>query len=260
MRLLKLNDDGSFSLINFPRHETPAYAILSHTWGNEKEEVTFNDMMNSTGKNKKGFQKLQFCGNQAKADNLQYFWVDTCCIDKSNNTELTTAINSMFRYYQNATKCYVYMLDVSKKAQLGQSRDTDWHSDFSKSRWFTRGWTLQELLAPRTVEFYSQDQVLLGDKRALIHQLREITQIALEALQGCDLSYFTVEERFKWGAKRQTTEEEDRTYCLLGIFNVTMPLVYGEGNSKARKRLLREIEESHPNMMPPSGKILASIC
>jgi hypothetical protein len=110
MRLLKLNDDCSFSLVLFSKDRIPPYAILSHTWGRgEDDEVTFKDLIDATGNNKKGFRKLQFCSNQAKADDLHYFWVDTCCIDKSNNNELTTAINSMFRWYHNAARCYVYL-------------------------------------------------------------------------------------------------------------------------------------------------------
>src|SRR5438045_9285414 len=101
MRLLKLNNDGRFSLVVFPKDKIPPYAILSHTWGRgEDDEITFKDMVNGTGDNKNGFQKLRFCGNQAKANDLHYFWMDTCCIDKSNNNELTTAINSRFHWYQ----------------------------------------------------------------------------------------------------------------------------------------------------------------
>jgi hypothetical protein len=110
MRLLKCNADNSFSLEMFSGTAIPPYAILSHTWAsNNEEEVTFKDLTDtdSTGSNKGGYQKLRFCGSQAKVDGLDYFWVDTCCIDKANNTELTTAINSMFKWYQNAARCYV---------------------------------------------------------------------------------------------------------------------------------------------------------
>ncbi|KAF2188908.1 HET-domain-containing protein [Zopfia rhizophila CBS 207.26] len=101
MHLLKTNSDGSFSLETF-RTTTPPYAILSHTWGSDNDEVIFKDLIEGTGNNKAGYQKLLFCGSQARADGLFYFWVDTCCIDKSNPNELTKAINSMFRWYQNA--------------------------------------------------------------------------------------------------------------------------------------------------------------
>jgi hypothetical protein len=245
MRLLKLNDDGRFSLVWFPKDEIPPYAILSHTWGRgEDDEVTFKDLIDGTGDKKKGFQKLQFCGNQAKADDLHYFWVDTCCIDKSNNNELTTAINSMFRWYQNASRCYVYLSDVSVHTQDGQSRHLEWESAFRNSRWFTRGWTLQELLAPKIVEFYSRDRTRLGDKRSLEQQIHEVTGIAVEALQGRHLRDFSVEERLRWREKRQTTEEEDGAYCLLGIFEIFISLKYGEGRKNAMDRLQRKVRKS----------------
>ena len=241
MRLLQLDHDARFSLEWFPTDKIPPYAILSHTWGRgEDDEVTFRDIIDGTGNNKSGLKKLQFCGNQAKADGLHYFWVDTCCIDKSNEKELTTAINSMFRWYQNAARCYVYLSDVSLRTQDGQAH-VEWDSAFRNSRWFTRGWTLQELLAPRIVEFYSRDNVRLGDKISLEHKIHGITGIDVEALQGRPLTSFSVQERLKLKEKRETTEEEDMAYCLLGIFDVSLPLVYGEGSTKAMNRLLRDI-------------------
>ena len=256
MRLLRLSDDGGCNLVRFAKDKIPPYAILSHTWGEEDDEVSFKDVMNGSGQEKKGFQKLQFCGNQAKIDGLQYFWVDTCCIDKSNSTELQTAINSMFRWYQNAVKCYVWLSDVLAHVQDGQSDTTGWESAFSNSRWFTRGWTLQELLASKSVIFYSYDYVRLGDKMSLEPKICEITEIAAEALQGHPLSNFSVDERLRWRETRQTTEEEDRAYCLLGIFDVSMPLVYGEGYDKAMRRLLREIEDSGQNKTKSTCKII----
>jgi Heterokaryon incompatibility protein (HET) len=256
MRLLNLNHDGSFSLAWFPKDKTPPYAILSHTWGRgEDDEVTYKDIIDGTGKKKKGFQKLQFCGNKAKAYDLHYFWVDTCCIDKSNEKELTTAINSMFRWYRNATRCYVYLSDVSMHSQDRQSRNVEWESEFRNSRWFTRGWTLQELLAPNIVEFFSCDCIRLGDKRSLEKQIHEITGIAVEALQG-RLSEFSVDERFRWGEKRQTTEEEDKAYSLLGIFGVFMSLIYGEGEASAMTRLRREVAESGKSISQSLGEII----
>jgi hypothetical protein len=138
MRLLKLNDDGHFRLERFQKDRIPLrYAILSHTWGQgEDDEVTYKDIINGTGNNKPGFKKLEFCGKQAKHDDLHYFWVDTCCIDKSNHNELATAINSMFRWYKNAERCYVYLSDVSVQAR-DRSEHVDWESSFRNSRWFT---------------------------------------------------------------------------------------------------------------------------
>jgi hypothetical protein len=244
MRLLKINDDGSFSLELFPKDKTPPYAILSHTWGAGKdEEVTYKDVIDKTGDKRPGFKKLEFCGKQARADGLHYFWVDTCCIDKSSSAELGESINSMFRWYQNAARCYVYLSDVSVRTQDGVSEHTEWESAFRNSRWFTRGWTLQELLAPKIVIFYSQDRERLGDKKSLGQQIAEVTAIPLEALQGQSPSEFSVEERFLWVEKRQTTKEEDKAYCLLGIFNVFLPLIYGEGQLNAIRRLNKEVRE-----------------
>jgi hypothetical protein len=245
MRLLKLNEDGSFSLKRFPDDKAPPYAILSHTWGTgEDDEVTFKDLKYGTGDNKPGFQKLQFCGNQAKHDDLYYFWVDTCCIDKTDVNELTTAINSMFRWYQNAARCYVYLVDVSVRTRDGEFIHIEWGSALRNSRWFTRGWTLQELLAPKIVDFYSRDGVRLGDKRSLESQIAEITRIPVGALQGQPLTKFSIEQRFFWVEERQTTKTEDKAYCLLGIFDIVLPLIYGEGQSSAIRRLRKEIRDS----------------
>lgn len=189
--------------------------------------------------------RFQFCGEKAASCGLKYFWVDTCCIDKSNSTELQHAITSMFRWYRNAARCYVYLSDVSTTGNdlNSQFPQFPWESAFRKSRWFTRGWTLQELLAPGSVEFFSKDGSRLGDKRALVQQIHEVTGIAILALRGTPLSEFSVEERLSWVEQRQTTVEEDRAYCLLGIFNVYLPLIYGEGDN-AFSRLKEEIEKS----------------
>ena len=255
MNLLKLNDDGTLSLHTFSKHTIPPYAILSHTWGPDSEEVSFQDIIDGTGKNKHGYQKLYFCGYQAKSIGLQYFWVDTCCINKLASAELQRAINSMFRWYQTASRCYVYLSDVSIYSQDGQSRHIEWESAFRCSRWFTRGWTLQELIAPKFVEFYSRERIRLGDKHTLQRQIIEITGIPKEALQGESLSKFSVKERFLWAEQRQTTEDEDKAYCLLGIFNIFLPLIYGEGQSNAIRRLNKEIQESTSNKGQSEGGI-----
>ncbi len=134
------------------------------------------------------------------------------------------------------------------RTQDGQFRHVEWESAFRNSRWFTRGWTLQELLAPKIVEFYSRDHVQLGDKRSLEQQIHEITGITVEALQGRHLCDFRVEERLRWGEKRQTTEDEDEAYCLLGIFEIFMSLRYGEGRKNAMDRLRRKIQKSTPQL------------
>ena len=243
MRLLQYNNDGEFSLTQF-FDDIPRYAILSHTWG--PEEVTFRDMMDGNGTSKIGFDKIRFCGERARRDDLQYFWVDTCCIDKSSSTELAEAINSMFRWYRDAAKCYVFLSDVPRADvdTTNQSRQLSWESAFQMSRWFTRGWTLQELIAPTSVEFFSKNQELLGDKKTLERHICEKTRIPSKALRGSPLAKFSATERMLWAETRQTTREEDIAYSLLGIFDVYMPLIYGEGSEKALRRLREEIDKA----------------
>ena len=246
MRLLKRNNTGEFSLTKDLVSDDmilPPYAILSHTWGADIEEVSLKDMMDGTGMRKPGYDKIRFCGEQARCDDLQYFWIDTCCIDKSNSSELQEAINSMFRWYRNAAKCYVYLTDVSRPA-LGAGVGLSWESSFRKSRWFKRGWTLQELIAPASVEFFSKEGEQLGSKRSLERHVHEVTGIPVKALQGSPLSEFSVPERMLWAEDRDTTRKEDKAYSLLGIFDVHMPLIYGEGREKAFKRLREEIDKA----------------
>jgi len=250
MRLLEIKGDG-FTFTDFDDPDAiPPYAILSHTWEID-EEVTFDELKESTRnkkrkrKRKSGYDKLQFCGQQAKRDGLRYFWVDTCCIDKANKGELSFAINSMFRWYHNATRCYVYLSDVSSRP-CNTSDDLSsrpWESDFQRSKWFTRGWTLQELLAPHSVEFFSCEGRRLGDKRSLMQQIHRTTGIPQAALQGAPLSQFNVDERMSWIEQRNTTLEEDKAYSLLGIVDVYVPPIYGEGTASAFKRLMDEISK-----------------
>jgi hypothetical protein len=183
MRLLKRNNDGVVAFTDDFIEHIPRYAILSHTWG--AEEVTLGEMMAGTGKSKAGYDKIQFCGEQTRRDGSEYFWVDTCCIDKLNNTELTEAINSTYRWYRNAAKCYVYLRDVStNKSTTSNQFEFTWEPTFRGSRWFTRDWTLQELLAPSSAEFFSQEGDQLGDKRTLEKHIHDITGIAIGAFQG----------------------------------------------------------------------------
>jgi hypothetical protein len=248
MRLLEYNNDGEFSLTQF-FDDIPPYAILSHTWG--PEEVTFKDMMEGNGTSKRGFDKIRFCGEQARCDGWQYFWVDTCCIDKSSSAELAEAINSMFRWYRDAAKCYVYLSDVSLPTiDIGDKSDQlPWESAFRTSRWFTRGWTLQELIAPISVEFFSKNREFLGDKKSLERPICEITRIPSKALRGGPLAEFGATEQMSWAETRQTTREEDMAYSLLGIFDVHMPLIYGEGRANAVGRLREAIDRKEKGIL-----------
>ncbi|KAK2596149.1 hypothetical protein QQS21_006426 [Conoideocrella luteorostrata] len=246
MRLLKAEANDKFSLVEFVDKDVPSYAILSHTWGKDAEEVTFQDLVSGSGEDKPGYGKILFCGKQAVEDGLQFFWVDTCCIDKSSSAELSEAINSMFRWYRNAARCYVYLSDVSIASSTGNGRPSQQMSTrtIQHSRWFTRSWTLQELVAPMLVEFFSVEGERLGDKTALGQAIREITGISIQALQGWPLSEFNVDERLSWADGRMAKREEDTAYSLLGIFDIHMPLLYGEGQKKAFARLFKEIEQS----------------
>lgn len=243
MRLLKRRANGSFSLTTFTTSNVMRYAILSHTWDADSLEVTYQEITRGTGSSKTGYRKIKFCADQAEEDGLEYFWVNSCCIDKSNSSELTEAINSMYRWYSEAAKCYVYLSDVSTDYPHGSSQH-QWDQAFSQSRWFQRGWTLQELLAPSSVEFFSRDGQRLGDKGTLQSRISQITGIASQALRGTPMSQFSVEERMSWAADRQTSKEEDKAYSLLGIFEVHMPLIYGEGQRNSFRRLREEIDKS----------------
>lgn len=207
MRLLEIKAGGEFSLTEFIGNNIPPCAILSHTWGSVDEEVNFRDLVDHTGKDKVGYAKIQFCGRRATTNDL---WADTCCIDKSSNAELTEAINSMFHWYQMAARCYVYLSDVS--VHDFDQADGLWKSAFVHSRWFSRGWTLQELIAPASVEFFSQEGERPGDKKSLEKEITEITEINVLALRGNPLSNFSVADRMSWAAKRTTTREEDNAF------------------------------------------------
>jgi hypothetical protein len=223
----------------------PPYAILSHTW--EEEECTLQQIEDAKASNvtkRKGFTKIRLCCEQALKDELQWAWVDTqvhdtlqtqnetdrrrCCIDKTSTAELSEAINSMFRWYRKASICYVYLTDVKDVTQL------------ASSRWFTRGWTLQELISPSKVWFYNANWDYLGSKRGLSAQIQQITNIDSLALETGILATVSIARRMSWAASRRTTRIEDRAYSLMGIFDVNMPLLYGEGE-KAFHRLQEEI-------------------
>lgn len=246
MRLLHFDRSGGLCLTKDLSEEelsSHPYAILSHTWGTDEEEVSFADLTQGLGNTKAGYEKLCFCGKQAAHDRLHYFWVDTCCIDKSSSAELSEAITSMFRWYSGAVKCYVYLRDVS----IGNFESTNtsarsWETAFRRSRWFERGWTLQELLAPRSVEFFDSHSTRLGNKESLVQVLHEVTKIPLRALCNASLDDFSVTERMSWAKDRQTKRGEDKAYSLLGLFGVSMVPNYGEGVNRAFVRLQKEIQ------------------
>jgi hypothetical protein len=215
--------------------DIPRYAILSHTW--EDGEVTFEEIGNPDAQRKAGYQKIKRCCVQAASDDFQFVWIDTCCINKQSSAELSESINSMFRWYKNAEVCYAYLADVTGAEDPNRSE-----SDFVKSRWFTRGWTLQELVAPSKIIFFGGiDWVKIGTKVSLQNALSRITKIDISVLEfSQNMFNASVAQRMSWASKRHTTRTEDIAYCLLGIFNINMPLLYGEGD-KAFIRLQLEL-------------------
>ncbi|KAI9644102.1 hypothetical protein NHQ30_007455 [Ciborinia camelliae] len=217
----------------------PEYAILSHTWGADTDEVNFQNLMDGTGRDKPGYKKIYVC--EKGPGSMAYV---------TFGTELAEAINSMFRWYKDSAKCYAYLSDVSSN-DYGQANPSSqsWLLAFQKSRWFTRGWTLQELIAPPSVQFFCSNGKLLRHKESLQQQLHEITGIETSAFRGEYLSEFSVDQRMSWARNRETKREEDKAYSLLGIFNIYMPLIYGEGANNAFRRLQEEIEkrpDKHP--------------
>ncbi|KAK4164280.1 putative vegetative incompatibility protein HET-E-1 [Cladorrhinum sp. PSN259] len=264
MRLLNTETLRLESTPTFPDISTQ-YAILSHTW--DDDEVLFEDIFDEQRPlpiHKKGFRKVKESCEQAAKDGFNYIWIDTCCIDKSSSAELSEAINSMFRWYHDADRCYAYLSDVN----IPESEDRP-SKTFEESRWFTRGWTLQELIAPRDVRFYDCQWNLIGSRQpqldatlripSLAKRIRKCTNIPLrillwyvleEARQERHLTptyplerhlrAISVAQRLSWASNRSATRSEDEAYSLMGLFGVHMPLLYGEGR-RAFFRLQEEI-------------------
>ncbi|RYO79759.1 hypothetical protein DL764_009986 [Monosporascus ibericus] len=238
-----LIDTDTFKLKFFSTHteQKDAYAILSHTW--EDEEVTFEQFKDEeSAKKRKGWAKIASTVQMARRNGLKYAWVDTCCIDKSSSAELSEAINSMYQYYEDAKVCYIYLSDLPnvrsmKGPEIAKSRS----ASFVKCRWFTRGWTLQELVASRVVEFYDSGWNHYGTNESLEDAISSATNIPSDVLKKkTPLQSVPVACRMSWAANRTTTKIEDRAYSMLGIFNINMALLYGEGD-KAFIRLQEEI-------------------
>lgn len=239
-------------LLNAATHELheftsflPQYAILSHTWG--EEEVTLGDVRAGNAAQLKGWEKITWACQVALQHKFQYIWIDTCCIDKTSSAELSEAINSMFQWYGDAKLCIAYLSDVHPGAA---SKD-----DLKSSRWFKRGWTLQELIAPAVLVFFDAHWNQIASKKELkttIHAITGIPSILMERdpfetilddLREL-LGDYSVAQKFSWASNRITTRPEDLAYCLLGLFDINMPLLYGEGQKKAFRRLQEEIIRS----------------
>ncbi|KAI4110235.1 MAG: hypothetical protein LQ345_007035 [Seirophora villosa] len=261
---MRLLNTSTLEFHDFFDRKIPEYAILSHRWGSD--EVSFKDFEDGIQQSRGGFAKIRECCNLASEHCYTWVWIDTCFIDKKSSAELTEAINSMYSWYKKAALCYVYLADV-----LWENDTTDSHqasmNSFRASLWFTRGWTLQELLAPEHVRFFDQRWQCIGTKEAFVQEISRITRIGVQDLlthsqrnmvEPCTkapdcrahcpkMSYWnagrwgpSVATKMSWIFRRQTSRIEDLAYCLLGIFDVNMPLLYGEGQ-KAFMRLQYEI-------------------
>ena len=228
---MRLLNTTTLKIYEFTGKKIPKYAILSHRW--EAHESSFQDARDRENLDSTGWKKIQrFCAFAKKWD-WEYAWADTCCIDKTSSSELSESINSMYTYYRNAEECYAYLNDVP--ANLAPEAKID---ALRRSKWFTRGWTLQELLAPLELYFLDRNWKIIGSKKTLGDVLSKITGI--ENVATVDPSTNSVAIRMSWASKRECTREEDNAYCLMGIFSINMPLLYGEGEN-AFKRLQLEI-------------------
>ncbi|KAM5354569.1 hypothetical protein ACJ41O_001216 [Fusarium nematophilum] len=231
--------------------DLPTYSILSHTW--EDEEITLRDLERGRAEGMKGYPKLQNACALAASQGYDYIWIDTCCIDKTSSAELSEAINSMFRWYRDADVCYAFLSDVSSAGPIADYTLSDHDNivtlrEVTLSRWFTRGWTLQELIAPKAVHFYNQNWLHLGSKDKATKIIQAATGIPPSALLSSNLTGICSHQRMQWAAARRTTRPEDMAYCMLGIFDVNMSLLYGEGKKKAFRRLQEEIVKSSTDL------------
>jgi hypothetical protein len=229
IRLMSIDD---YSLHTFAGDSIPKYAILSHRW--EDEEVTFQDLLAGTAQQRAGFEKVRQLCHYAASNDHRFVWMDTCCIDKSSSAELSEAINSMFKWYRKASVCYAYLCDVSSR-EAATNLD-DWQAQFRRSVWFTRGWTLQELIAPRNLVFISNVWDEIGTRRSLSSEVSAITRIPETPLaHGWSLHdqfgamQFCTAQVLSWASKRRTMLVEDIAYSLMGLLHINMPLLYGEG-------------------------------
>ncbi|KAI1101937.1 heterokaryon incompatibility protein-domain-containing protein [Jackrogersella minutella] len=242
MRLLNVK---TMRVESFPTRQIsaiPDYVILSHRWQDE-EEVSFHDIQGELEKiqHKKGYQKILKCCEIASSTGFEYVWIDTCCINKSDENELTHTLAAMFRYYRDSQACYTYLADVS-----GDDNPFDEGSEFRRSKWFTRGWTLQELVAPLYVTFFDRDWNEIGTKSNLRTVIADVTGISPQVLAMNYGGAISIAQRQAWAKDRQTKEIEDQAYSMMGLLGVKIPVKYGEGEAAFRK-IKDEIERLKNN-------------
>jgi hypothetical protein len=261
----------------FNDEQLPPYAILSHTWGDEevsyqdhsfmqrlavvpkelRENAAYTAVLESAAgldfmtvdkipiNQRAGYRKIKQTAKIAKEMDLKWLWVDTCCIDKSSSAELQEAINAMYRWYQQSTFCLVYLEDCEAKLD-GRPTEEDLEEMLMSSKWITRGWTLQELIAPRAVTFYDSAWQPITEKLKSLPTIHRVTRIPEYVLATGNTSQASVAQRMSWAAHRTTSRVEDIAYSLLGIFEVHMPMLYGE-RANAFLRLQEEIIRKTPD-------------
>jgi hypothetical protein len=231
---VRLLNTETLELEEFFENDVPPYAVLSHRWG--KQEISLQELVAGAEHEKDGYTKIEEFCSLARSEGYSHGWCDTCCIDKTSSAELSEAINSMYRWYEESEVCYAYLADVGKKACWGNGAES-----FRKSVWFTRGWTLQELLAPNEVVFFTKEWIRLGTKEELSDPIAAITAIPIPAIVAFIPSEFCAAQKLSWAANRTTTRREDEAYCLLGVLGVHMSLLYGEGTN-AFRRIQEEVK------------------
>ncbi|THU76260.1 hypothetical protein K435DRAFT_611303, partial [Dendrothele bispora CBS 962.96] len=218
--------------------EPPTYAILSHTW--EQDEVTFQDIRDCQNlQDKAGWSKVWHACEYVRRYKFEWIWMDTCCTSANYllcSAELSEELNSMYKYYGDSRVCITYLSDISMEQNA-----TKCDEKLKESRWFTRGWTLQELIAPRFMVFLDQDWNMVGTRFYMQEVISEVTSIPVKVFELGELDEYSVAQKMSWAASRETTREEDMAYCLMGLFGVNMPPIYGEGGARAFMRLQQEI-------------------
>ncbi|KEY75078.1 hypothetical protein S7711_01542 [Stachybotrys chartarum IBT 7711] len=242
MRLLNATDQSFVEFFS----DVPAYTVLSHTWG--AEEVTYQEFKDGDCEAKLGYRKIKFACMQTLKDGYEWTWVDTCCIDKTSSAELTEAINSMYSWYYEAASCYVYLVDATWKGPIVKNNSATQILDTIKNcLWFTRGWTLQELLASSELKIFDKDWIAIFEdksKNGISLVLSTITGINRRCIENRQaIRHEPIATRMSWASGRRCTRVEDTAYCLMGLFDVNMPLLYGEGD-KAFMRLQEQIWNS----------------
>ncbi|KAK7443556.1 hypothetical protein VKT23_015729 [Stygiomarasmius scandens] len=240
----RLIDTHTLQLVEFDKDSfVPPYAILSHTWI-RRMEVLYDRFIHPQGEtfSKQGYKKIQAACKQARRDGICYIWIDTCCIKQGNHDDVAANITSMYAYYQNAEVCYVYLVDVKGK----------W--DIMSSKWFIRGWTLQELLAPRTVVFFNEDWQQIGGKHELRDDIHSLTTIPPTVISGeQSIQDVDVLTRMTWATRRSTTKLQDKAYCLQGLLGVTVEPNYGENVYISFNRLGKALFDAQPELKERLG-------